>query len=247
MTNTAKASSEISERGNSVAAGDHAESRRADTAFLAVPFAVAGAAAVAATSALGLAFPLSEGGDAAAVSLPRYLANPFCYTILLAGFWACFYGLLQVRTSDLERRLLETGREPHGLVRRAFGVADAAVLTDTQGVRESALGASVAADHFDVRRGARMAPVSYAIWALPLLGFVGTVVGISGAIGGLGAVFADADRDQALKEVLEALRYAFDTTFVGLAMVLPTMAVAVLHKARSDAARHTLVARLSRT
>jgi len=245
MSDTTEASNEVAKAVD--ASRDEDRGRRPEAAFVAVPLAVAGAAAVATTSALAWAFPLQDGGAAAAVSLPRYLANPFCYAILLTGIWACLYGLLQVRTSDLERHLLETARRPHGVIRRGLGMTDAAALTDTRGVRDPALGASVAADHFDVRRGARMAPVSYAIWALPLLGFVGTVIGISGAIGGLGAVFADAAREEALKDVLAALRYAFDTTFVGLAMVLPTMAVSVLHKARSDAARHALVAHLSRT
>ena len=73
--------------------------------------------------------------------------------------------------------------------------------------------------------------------------FIGTVIGISGAIGGLGGVFAEAGREEALAGVLADLRYAFDTTFVGLATVIPAMAVATLYRTRSDGVRHALVLR----
>ena len=70
-----------------------------------------------------------------------------------------------------------------------------------------------------------MTPLSYAVWVLPLLGFIGTVVGISDAIGGLGTVFAEGDRQAALELVLGALHFAFDTTFAGLVLVIPVMAL----------------------
>jgi hypothetical protein len=70
-----------------------------------------------------------------------------------------------------------------------------------------------------------LAPLQFAIWVLPLLGFIGTVVGITQAIAGLDKVLATAGvaTGGGLQEVLAGLRFAFDTTFVGLVLVIPTM------------------------
>nr|WP_281349770.1 MotA/TolQ/ExbB proton channel family protein [Marichromatium bheemlicum] len=103
------------------------------------------------------------------------------------------------------------------------------------------LRAGVSADRLDTHQRLRAAPLSYAIWVLPLMGFIGTVVGISGAIGGLGSVFGEAGREQALGEVLGHLRYAFDTTFVGLAAVIPIMALATFQRTLADRVRHQVV------
>lgn len=62
------------------------------------------------------------------------------------------------------------------------------------------------------------------IWVIPILGFIGTVVGLSGAIGGFGAVLnTDASvsslRDS-LAPVTSNLGIAFDTTFVALVLAM---------------------------
>ena len=62
------------------------------------------------------------------------------------------------------------------------------------------------------------------IWVIPILGFIGTVVGLSGAIGGFGAVLnTDATvsslRDS-LAPVTSNLGIAFDTTFVALVLAM---------------------------
>lgn len=62
------------------------------------------------------------------------------------------------------------------------------------------------------------------IWVIPILGFIGTVVGLSGAIGGFGAVLnTDASvsslRD-GLAPVTSNLGIAFDTTFVALVLAM---------------------------
>ena len=62
------------------------------------------------------------------------------------------------------------------------------------------------------------------IWVMPILGFIGTVVGLSGAIGGFGAVLnTDATvsslRDS-LAPVTSNLGIAFDTTFVALVLAM---------------------------
>ena len=62
------------------------------------------------------------------------------------------------------------------------------------------------------------------IWVIPILGFIGTVVGLSGAIGGFGAVLnTDASvsslRD-GLAPVTSNLGIDFDTTFVALVLAM---------------------------
>ena len=99
------------------------------------------------------------------------------------------------------------------------------------------LAAGLFAERWDHLVARRMAPMSYAVWVLPLLGFIGTVIGISDAIGGLGTVFADGDRQEALESVLGALRFAFDTTFAGLVLVIPVMALSTWIDLVGDRAR----------
>ncbi len=58
------------------------------------------------------------------------------------------------------------------------------------------------------------------IWAVPVLGFIGTVLGLSSAVGNFGNVLGQAAEINALRgalqEVTGGLSVAFDTTLVGL-------------------------------
>jgi biopolymer transport protein ExbB/TolQ len=58
------------------------------------------------------------------------------------------------------------------------------------------------------------------IWATPVLGFIGTVLGLGDAIGGFGKTIAGTQEVEAIKEslggVTAGLSTAFDTTLVGL-------------------------------
>ncbi|QEG35131.1 MotA/TolQ/ExbB proton channel family protein [Bythopirellula goksoeyrii] len=73
------------------------------------------------------------------------------------------------------------------------------------------------------------------IWAVPVLGFIGTVLGLSDAISGFGGVMA-ATEDMgeittALKGVTSGLATAFDTTLVALVAALCLqLATTFLHK-----------------
>lgn len=67
------------------------------------------------------------------------------------------------------------------------------------------------------------------VWAIPILGFIGTVTGLSGAIGGFGAVLnTDASvsslRDN-LAPVTANLGVAFDTTFLALVLAMAVQLV----------------------
>lgn len=62
------------------------------------------------------------------------------------------------------------------------------------------------------------------IWAIPILGFIGTVIGLSSAVGGFGAVLNTDASPAMLKEslgpVTSNLGIAFDTTFVALILAM---------------------------
>ncbi len=73
------------------------------------------------------------------------------------------------------------------------------------------------------------------IWAIPVLGFIGTVLGLSDAISGFGGVMASTEDmteiTVALKGVTSGLATAFDTTLVALVAALCLqMTTTFLHK-----------------
>ncbi len=62
------------------------------------------------------------------------------------------------------------------------------------------------------------------VWVIPILGFIGTVLGLSGAIGGFGAVLnsdaTTASLKASLAPVTGNLSVAFDTTFLALVLAM---------------------------
>lgn len=59
------------------------------------------------------------------------------------------------------------------------------------------------------------------IWAIPILGFLGTVMGITLAIGGLGGNLADTE--ETLPKMISDLSFAFDTTALALSFSIVLM------------------------
>ncbi len=76
------------------------------------------------------------------------------------------------------------------------------------------------------------------IWAIPILGFIGTVLGISDAVSGLGGELDASDMEKIKKQlgtVTTGLGVAFDTTLVALVMSLLVMFPAsAMQKAEED-------------
>jgi hypothetical protein len=77
------------------------------------------------------------------------------------------------------------------------------------------------------------------IWAIPILGFIGTVLGISGAVGGFSATLEKAQDIDALRQSLNGitggLAVAFDTTLVALVMSLMiSFPASTMQKAEED-------------
>ncbi|MCK6486266.1 MAG: MotA/TolQ/ExbB proton channel family protein [Phycisphaerae bacterium] len=77
------------------------------------------------------------------------------------------------------------------------------------------------------------------IWAIPVLGFIGTVSGLSTAIGRFGGVIAGGgahmdDIIAGLQEVLGGLSTAFDTTFVALVSALICQLLVTIVRKREE-------------
>lgn len=76
------------------------------------------------------------------------------------------------------------------------------------------------------------------VWMLPILGFIGTVSGLSGAIGGFGKVLgSDATIDSlrdGLTPVTDNLGLAFDTTFLALVLAMIIQMIATLTRRSED-------------
>lgn len=204
--------------------------RNFPAARIILPLSISGLLAVGLIAAAGWALP-DLSADEALPFVHRLFANPFVLLIGIVGTWALVFGLLQIWAFQT------TGR---GMMSRLAGHQGAS--PGVVSAVDDLLTADLFAERWDHLAAIRMSPMTYAIWVLPLLGFIGTVIGISDAIGDLGAVFADAEREAALAEVLAALQYAFDTTFVGLVFVIPVMAVATVSGLVSDARRDQALA-----
>ena len=72
------------------------------------------------------------------------------------------------------------------------------------------------------------------VWAIPVLGFIGTVIGLSQAIGSFGSVLTEGagvgDLKDGLQQVTAGLSVAFDTTLTGLALALLAQLLMVVEK-----------------
>ena len=195
------------------------------------PLAVSGLLSACLMAGTGLLVP--EVDDPATASLlERMVGNSFILAIGFVGFWSLIYGLLQVAAAR--------GENGTGFGAWLTGTAETGRPVPSSSDRS--LEVAFFADRWGHVASRRLAPLNYAVWVLPLLGFIGTVVGISEAIGELGNVFADGDRQQALQSVLGGLRFAFDTTFAGLVLVIPVMALSSWIRLTSDAARDRALA-----
>lgn len=77
------------------------------------------------------------------------------------------------------------------------------------------------------------------IWAIPILGFIGTVLGISAAVGGFSGALDSAQDVEVLKQslngVTSGLSTAFDTTLVALVMsLMASFPVSMMQKREED-------------
>ncbi|MBK1648342.1 MotA/TolQ/ExbB proton channel family protein [Rhabdochromatium marinum] len=188
-------------------------------------------------------------------TISRYLNNGFCQLMLAIFTTITLYAALQalglqVERSQLHRRFATQSIPPRpwqpwldslsGRDSQEAG-ASAWILQDqeAEAVRSTPEHSTAISDYLLLVRAQQhqhnFAPIGFAIWVLPLLGFIGTVVGITQAIGGLEqSVSPEAALGAGLGSVLGGLSFAFDTTFVGLVLVIPTMLYWIALRARAQ-------------
>lgn len=210
---------------------------RAVTRRYVVPPLLLSVAVAAAAAYSGLAAVGRLQGEAAAWLLPlveRFAGNDFGLCMLVVFMAALFYGSLQLAGAAVDRERIEgLGRSgsdrrvswlalPTG---RPYRLGGGAVWREPTGPDPLR-----APDRFEAQRRhyaeLGLLPLRFSVWVLPLLGFIGTVVGVARSIVGLESVIATGPGGQSadgLLTVLGGLRFAFDTTLMGLASVIPVM------------------------
>lgn len=80
------------------------------------------------------------------------------------------------------------------------------------------------------RLASSMGTVSYLVWAIPAIGFLGTVRGLAGGMSMAGV--SDAGLEDFIKRATDQLSIAFDCTFVALALSVVLMYL--LHRVQRD-------------
>jgi hypothetical protein len=177
----------------------------------------------------------------------RYTNNQLCLIITNTFLVLMIYCLLQLVGLRLDSNNLDTKKPlPWGcktFLNKAacFASGRAYLYHGSMNFKQSVCNVS----DLQLRTEEILTPLIFGIWVLPVLGFIGTVVGITEAIGGLEPLLnmqkhaGTLNLGQTMGNVLNGLKYAFDTTLIGLVLVIPTMVCFYYLKIRID--RFTLI------
>jgi MotA/TolQ/ExbB proton channel family len=84
------------------------------------------------------------------------------------------------------------------------------------------------AAHLDYGKDALATPLKFFLWAFPMLGFLGTAIGLSDAIRHLPAAMA-SQKPEDLGQVLGDLAFKFDTTIIGIVSAIFVMILIQLY------------------
>ena len=214
--------------------------RNATRRHVTPPLILSAAVAVAMVASF-LAFATRLDGDGEAALHPlieRFLGNAFSRVIVVVFLTSAIYGVLQLIGVVVDRDRLSLLA-----VAGSDGEARASWLAFLAGRPRRPYTGAVAtwadrlpgdphdiADRYSHHRSRHaelaLLPLRFCVWVLPLLGFIGTVVGIARSIVGLEAVIAPEAGGQSaegLLAVLGGLQFAFDTTLLGLVTAIPVM------------------------
>ena len=174
----------------------------------------------------------------------RYLDNSLCRVIIYVFFIGMVYAVLQIAGLKLDRFHInavigENDNTPPPFYRTVCYLAGRASMPDKNfkpsNQAELQRQETDSGNFADVESIAVyekfeeiMLPLNFGIWVMPIMGFIGTVIGITDAIGGIGPLMGNAGagataNSGAMAQVLDGLTFAFDTTLVGLVLVVPTM------------------------
>lgn len=165
--------------------------------------------------------PLDSGSWVVAF-LERVTASMAKSALTLGALAALGFGLLQILGSGSDLATARrAGRRP-GLLHRPL-----LWLSGRHGVKAPDYVRAAAEWGGD----ALLVPLRLGVSVFPMLGFIGTVVGLSGAIQNLPDAVTDKSR---LQPVLDDLHVAFDTTFIGLVGSLVCIVLVRIVEARID-------------
>lgn len=180
---------------------------------------LAGGPDLAALAGTGAERALGGWGGALA---GRVAESPAKLAMALTVLAAAIYGLLQIAAAALDEAAA-VGRSRPGLAGRTLRwLSGRAGFQPMRGYLVAAA---------DWGGDALLAPLRLGVSLFPMVGFVGTVIGLSAAIEGLPGAIGD---DAALAPVLDSLHVAFDTTLIGLVGALVSLATVRLAEARID-------------
>ena len=203
-----------------------------------MPPLILSAAIAVALLASFLTFATTSDGAAAAGAgglVERFLGNDFSRAIVFVFLTSAIYGGMQLAGAGVDRDRLSLLGTPNAVVRTSWLAADfrADLLPgDPHDI----------ADRYSFQRHRHaelgLLPLRFSVWVLPLLGLIGTVVGIARSLTGLEAVIAPGaggDSAEGLLVVLGGLQFAFDTTLLGLASAIPVMLLQMVLGGRESA------------
>ncbi len=191
------------------------------------------------------------------------------YLISYLSLWAALVLILKARVLARQRRALDLELLPRLNEERITPTNALEYATRVEELGRAVPGSTLVArirralQHFEARREARevvdqltnqaqadadavessYTMVRVFIWAVPILGFIGTVIGIGQAVGGFSeAVGGAADLDvmkESIGSVTTGLALAFDTTLLALVMsILIMFPASSLQKAEEDFLAH---------
>lgn len=204
---------------------------------ISAPASLAIVFALAVWSTLRYLFADAGSSDEDLSLLVQLLSNGFCVAIVSVFSGGLLFALLQFIGLQVDSGILT-----NNLFRFLSGRST--TTSHTPDSNNDMTGDRVL-ELLTLRRQREFLPLQYVIWVLPMLGFIGTVWGITHSIGGLtGLVGGQSGGTENVEAVLSGLQFAFDTTLLGLVGAVPTMlSLAALrsHAIHLDA---TLVARL---
>lgn len=183
---------------------------------ISVPLSLAIVFALAIWSTLRFIFADADPDGENLPLVVQLLSNGFCVAITSVFSGGLLFAILQfiglqVDSGDLERRLYR------------FLSGRSTTTHQTRG-RDDDLTGDRVLELLTLRRQRELMPLQYVIWVLPMLGFIGTVWGITHSIGGLtGLVGGQGGGSENVEAVLSGLRFAFNTTLLGLVGAVPLM------------------------
>lgn len=161
-----------------------------------------------------------------------YFIHPMMTVIWLTGLTALTFAVLQWFGITLEQRQ-KIGDKP-SLFLKIFskisgrpGLAADCLESHDPALRQNTVNTCQRYDKYP------LLVLEFCIWLLPLLGFIGTIIGISGAMEKMAVLFT-LTQENNFSAVLHQLATAFYTTLLALLAVIPLMILLYVLQAETE-------------